>query len=446
MDPPLIDFFGPLGFIPKTVICEHLRPVELVALQFQSDVWRSVARETLKNRLLEVNFSFENNPATPAERALVKFNIYTTKCQNSNFKIAFERPDACGNEQILSFGDDSKKEVLICKSASFEKLFENMHTLKNIIDSSYRSVELLNAWVAVDSELPRNLVLDFLTSSNEWKDVRMTKLGDELRAVPGKLVNKFLKVLKIQNKLVIALNSDEDVDFKLLPIRPPSAQFSCASWPTIEQIIDLNADVALFQNCAFTDDDMNTFLRRWMSGEAPNAKHYTFETNSRLFRSEHVLQGLKAERWSPERREKKYKFPILGQLNDYRYGYVDLSSEMDITRSDGVIGTLKFNVFQRSTTETQHNIHFYVWPEPFPMRAEIRRLNVCTEQFDRFLAQIDPRLLRLAQKAVERFWSVPALEHHDPELYEKLGAEGRKAVEAHLNKKHIGDSIQAFLR
>ncbi|CAI2331156.1 unnamed protein product [Caenorhabditis sp. 36 PRJEB53466] len=421
-------------------ICEHLDPIDLIALQFQSDVWRSVARRTMKAQELETRFSFKNVPSYD-ESPLVEFEI--SMPNGSAFQILFERPDPSTTRQILSFGDGEKRS-LICKSANFEELFENMTALKTIIDCSYRSVESDDAWVAVDSELPQDPLLAFLESGYSWNDVRLTELDIELETVPGEVVNEFLKVLKVTRKLEIILNSDEKVDFKMCATSPPRAHVTFSDWLTIDQVIDLNVEMAFFENCAFTDADMNTFLSRWMNGEVPNAKLYTFITNSRRFRSKNVLRDLKAERWSPETREKKYKLPIPWTMNSYEYQFEDLSAGMDIIRSDGVIGTLRLNVYDQGA-DNNHNLHFYVWPEPFPMRTEMQRLTACTEQFDRFLAHIDWRLLVLAKEAAERFWCMSAVRHNDPKLYAKLGEEGRKATEAYLNKKYIRASIRKFL-
>ncbi|CAI2331242.1 unnamed protein product [Caenorhabditis sp. 36 PRJEB53466] len=124
-------------------ICEHLDPIDLIALQFQSDVWRSVARRTMKAQELETRFSFKNVPSYD-ESPLVEFEI--SMPNGSAFQILFERPDPSTTRQILSFGDGEKRS-LICKSANFEELFENMTALKTIIDCSYRSVESDDAWV-----------------------------------------------------------------------------------------------------------------------------------------------------------------------------------------------------------------------------------------------------------------------------------------------------------
>uniref|UniRef100_A0A8R1E7X8 FBA_2 domain-containing protein n=1 Tax=Caenorhabditis japonica TaxID=281687 RepID=A0A8R1E7X8_CAEJA len=145
-----------------------------------------------------------------------------------------------------------------------------------------------------------------------------------------------------------------------------------ASWMTQADLLRVDNKTLHIRENEFNDEDINMFLRRWMSGQMNRLEMAIIETADwSRWDLDTILYGLPIKKFNREVREQRFIstkvipkwINELGdqhflEIADKEYG-VDLQFAVDFERSDGKLASISWNPYQ---------IVLFIWNDRFPSR------------------------------------------------------------------------------
>ncbi|CCD65595.1 F-box domain-containing protein [Caenorhabditis elegans] len=130
--------------------------------------------------------------------------------------------------------------------------------------------------------------------------------------------------------------------------------FINGDWITCDILLRLNFTRLVLASHKLTTQDMNAFIRSWVSGYCPNLQRFeVFHNNNSGFHPKHIIQGLDIQGWHPERRHENVVMDFL----ECPY-IMKARDEIDVRRrKDGMLATI---------VNKPKSFMFVVWHERFP--------------------------------------------------------------------------------
>ncbi|CAI2357722.1 unnamed protein product [Caenorhabditis sp. 36 PRJEB53466] len=267
-----------------------------------------------------------------ADVACLKVSFENDDLKKRKFKIRFRVSPEQTDEFLIGESLESEKELIAtCKNNEVVgvKLLElTQRIFDQLKNSRFESIKL------GDNTLPIRVIEKLISE----RFVNHLQLSYDFPSVDGvELSNIFEKTAIGTAFLNLTV---QGLDMKKISSKTERLRISTGKFER-EQLLSSDVEVlAVYGFNQLCSEDVNAFLRNWLNGGTPRAKHFIIIDALRKFRPEKVLEGLPFHFWDKDQRENVFLSHQEFSDDPFSCNFLNLVNSFDLTRKSWIAFTI----------------------------------------------------------------------------------------------------------